>query len=282
MSAPGTGLLVCDLDGTLLGDDAATARFRAAWAAAVAGDVRLVYATGRGYESYVGLVEDGILPAPHASITSTGADIRATGDPGLGAEWAAAVAAVWQQEAALEAVGGFGFPVLECTPLRLVLGLPEGASSDALHVRVDDMRAALTRTCAHPPELIISSHHDGTFLDIMPPGIDKGSAVAFIQKHFGVEDARTVVAGDSENDWAMLRLPGRKGVVVANANADLLALCRTLPAGHNEMYYAKAACAAGVIEGLRHHGIFPAGSGEAAPAPEGGPPCAAEPVMVPS
>uniref|UniRef100_A0A7S1SZK8 Sucrose phosphatase-like domain-containing protein n=1 Tax=Tetraselmis chuii TaxID=63592 RepID=A0A7S1SZK8_9CHLO len=272
-------LLVTDLDNTLLGDNAASVRFAELWRASAAGS-KLVYATGRDFDSYVWLVESGVLPAPDVSITSTGADIRHASDPTLGEQWATFVAEVWKPEAALQAVSGFGFPVLECTPLRLVLGLPEGASSDALHARVDDMSAALHRACDHSPELVISTHHDGTFLDILPPGVDKGSAVAFVQKYFGFGDDATVVAGDSENDWAMLRLPGRRGVVVGNANPDLLKLCNTL-GPDNKLYYAKAFYAEGVIEGLRHHRVIPANnapitaeSTESAAAPK--------PVLVPS
>jgi hydroxymethylpyrimidine pyrophosphatase-like HAD family hydrolase len=57
------------------------------------------------------------------------------------------------------------------------------------------------------------------FLEIMPRGTDKGSALAFIAEILGVSADQILVIGDSRNDEAMIRLAGT-GMAIANAAAN--------------------------------------------------------------
>jgi 5-amino-6-(5-phospho-D-ribitylamino)uracil phosphatase len=62
------------------------------------------------------------------------------------------------------------------------------------------------------------------FLEIIGPGADKGSALAFIAAHLGVARADVVAFGDGLNDVSMLRWAGHAVAVGPEAHADVLAL----------------------------------------------------------
>ena len=59
-------------------------------------------------------------------------------------------------------------------------------------------------------------------LEIVPPGVDKGSALRFIAEHYQVPIQNTISAGDAENDLPMIRAAGI-GCAVNNANDSLKA-----------------------------------------------------------
>jgi hydroxymethylpyrimidine pyrophosphatase-like HAD family hydrolase len=106
---------------------------------------------------------------------------------------------------------------------------------------LDELRRELQMAGQHV-NVVYSSQRD---LDILPAGVDKGSATAWLAKHWQFESRRVIVAGDSGNDLAMFQL-GFRGIVVGNAHQDLKSL-----SGPN-IYHAKGNCAAGVLEGMRY------------------------------
>jgi sucrose-6F-phosphate phosphohydrolase len=106
-------------------------------------------------------------------------------------------------------------------------------------------------------QVVWSSSRD---LDILPASSGKGKAIQFLVEHCGLDPHRIVVAGDTGNDAAMFE-HFDKGVVVANAKPELLALAESL--GDGRVYRAKQRHAAGVEEGLEHFGVLTAGSSDA-------------------
>ncbi len=59
------------------------------------------------------------------------------------------------------------------------------------------------------------------WLDIMPKGVNKGEAVEFLQKQFGVTPEETMVFGDYLNDYEMLEAASHS-YAMANAHTDIL------------------------------------------------------------
>jgi hydroxymethylpyrimidine pyrophosphatase-like HAD family hydrolase len=61
-----------------------------------------------------------------------------------------------------------------------------------------------------------------TYLEVVPVGISKGTALATLAAHLAIPISQTVAVGDSLNDIEMIRTAGL-GVAVANAREELKA-----------------------------------------------------------
>ncbi|HQE93811.1 MAG TPA: Cof-type HAD-IIB family hydrolase [Anaerolineae bacterium] len=61
---------------------------------------------------------------------------------------------------------------------------------------------------------IVRSH--AMFIEVVPSGVDKGSAVAWLAQYFGVPRDAVLAAGDQENDLTMIQWAGI-GVAMGNA-----------------------------------------------------------------
>lgn len=234
----GQFLLVSDLDGTLLGQPEALERF-ARWRQAHQDQLRLAYNSGRFYESICELVAEGPLPAPDAVIGGVGTEIRLypggevlAGWPPADVRWdRAAIQALLQAEERLQIQ-----PEDFQSPFKLSY-----YAYDLDESFLQELRRRLAEA-GHPVEVVYSSSRD---LDILPAGVNKGSAAAFLASFFHVPVDRVIVAGDTGNDAAMF-ICGFRGIVVANAQPELKALQSP------KVYHASCSYADGVLEGLEY------------------------------
>ncbi len=90
-------------------------------------------------------------------------------------------------------------------PTKLIL-LAEPPVRDQLH---DELRASFG-----PRAFITKS--DPEYLEIMAPGVDKGTSLALIAERYGIGTDEILAVGDADNDIGMLRAAG-VGVAVRNA-----------------------------------------------------------------
>ncbi len=65
---------------------------------------------------------------------------------------------------------------------------------------------------------IVRSH--AMFIEVVPLGVDKGSALAWLAQHFGVAREEVLAAGDQENDLTMIEWAG-VGVAMGNATPSV-------------------------------------------------------------
>ena len=96
-------------------------------------------------------------------------------------------------------------------------------------------------------EIIYSSNRD---LDIIPRGGNKGHAVGFLREVWQISEVNTAVCGGSGNDISLFKYSTHRGIIVGNAQPELLLWHQLHQADYH--YLAVAGYAAGIMEGLKY------------------------------
>ena len=237
-------VLVTDLDGTLLGGATPERRRFYRWLADQRQRVLHVFCTGRDLGSIARVLQEDEpigLAAPHLVIGDVGCTVA------CGASLLPLPLAVDPIEQRWRQLEHRLRPLLENQP-----GLsPQPVSSNrrlAYYVDVEAFDPALIpRLEAEGADCLLS---DNRYFDVLPAGVNKGTTLLALLEWLELDPATVVTAGDTLNDLAMFET-GLKGVMVGNAEADLLAQLPRLPA----TYLARAEGCAGIAEGLRHFGF---------------------------
>jgi sucrose-6F-phosphate phosphohydrolase len=231
-------LFVSDVDDTLLGDERAVGEF-AAWYEESRRSVRLAFNSGRFFDSVRETVRTAGLPEPDAYAGGVGTEIcfppagdRLAGWPMLSGGWDADVI----REVCAE------FHELEMQPAEFLSVYKISYYGHGLDdAYLDRLRQRLAEA-GQGARVVYSSRRD---LDVLPAGANKGTAVAHLAKHWRIDPARVIVAGDSGNDLDMFQ-QGFRGIVVANAHPELKSL------RDRNVFHTSRSHAAGVLEGLAH------------------------------
>lgn len=232
-------LLVSDLDGTLIGDESALMRF-AEWHERHRDRVTLAYATGRLFDDVRQLIAATDLPEPRAVIGAVGSDIRLFDSGQSLADWPPVSRTTWDAGRVRAALA---------SDLRLTDQPRDVQTSckvsyfgyDLTPGELEEVAQAL-KDAGLAADITYSSRRD---LDVMPEGVNKGSAVCHLARLLGRREDEVIVCGDTGNDLAMFRC-GFRGVVVGNAHRELKALAS------EQVFVASAYCAGGVLEGVEY------------------------------
>jgi len=248
--APGTSpflqakaVLICDLDGTLLGEPAAL-RELLAWIREQRGTLAFGVATGRKLDNALWALKEAGVPMPDVVIGGIGTEIYYSFSRSRDPAWETHIRQGWRREEVAHALAAM--PGLRPQarrrqgPYKLSYTVKPGRlpplSSLVEAVHKAGLRANLVYS---------GSRH----LDVLPPGASKGLAVRYLAYTWGIPLDRFLVAGDSGNDRDML-LGDMLGIVVGNHSPELAAL-----RGRSRVYFARSPCAAGILEGIRHYAL---------------------------
>ena len=240
-------LLVTDLDNTLVGDDAALEelnhlleRHRQEHG------TKIVYATGRSLALYRELTAEQQLLQPDALVAAVGTEIYLKDDDNPDTEWAYKLSQGWDRDLIVASAAHFADivpqPDTEQRPFKVSYFLTEEAAVEVLP-RLE----SLLQERGLSAKLVYSSGRD---LDILPHNSDKGWAMQFLRQRWGIDATRTVVCGDSGNDISLFSVGEERGIIVGNAQPELGLWYDLNPADYR--YRAQAACAGGILEGLKY------------------------------
>lgn len=239
-------LFVTDLDNTLVGNDAALTELNRRLAQhRQEHGTRIVYATGRSLSLYQQLKIEKELLEPDALVLSVGTVIYHQGsevpDPG----WSSKLSQNWDREQVTTVAASFTEltpqPASEQGTFKVSYYLAQAAAPTVLPQLEEQLKAQ-----GLDIRLVYSSGQD---LDVLPRHGNKGTATAFLRDNFGMLPARTVVCGDSGNDIALFEAGDGYGIIVGNAQPELLDWHQTNPSEYR--YLASAHCAGGILEGLQ-------------------------------
>ncbi|MBV8887773.1 MAG: sucrose-phosphate phosphatase [Chroococcidiopsidaceae cyanobacterium CP_BM_RX_35] len=244
-------LFVTDLDNTLVGNDQALAELnRLLSQYRQEHGIKIIYATGRSPILYRQLKAEKQLLEPDALIAAVGTEIYLSGNNTPDPSWAERLSQKWNRDLVVAASAHFADltpqPDSEQRPFKVSFFLTQAAAAEVL-----PQLESLLQKQGLETKLIYSTGQD---LDILPRHSDKGVAMQFLQQRLEFDPEQTVVCGDSGNDIALFSMGEERGIIVGNAQPELLQWHKAHPASYH--YLAQAACASGILEGLNHFGFL--------------------------
>lgn len=237
-----------DLDGTLIGNPEATRRFKQAWESLpVRTRPLLVYASGRLVQDVIDLLATQVLPWPDFVIGGVGTQIYDGRQKRPLNLYSQQFEATWNLEiieSIVRQCPGIARQPSEFLHMFKSSWYLHDATTDALSLLEQRLIDAGQNVC-----VVYSSMRD---LDILPAGSGKGGALTWLCDSLGIPPKDIVVAGDTGNDSGMFLLPGIRGIVVENAQPELIEAVVKVPT-----FNATRVLADGVLEGLQHFGVIP-------------------------
>ncbi|KAF3775705.1 Sucrose-phosphatase 2 [Nymphaea thermarum] len=212
LSGPARVMLVSDLDHTMVDhhdpDNLSLLRFNALWEAHYRHNSTLVFSTGRSPTLYKKLRKEKPMLSPDITITSVGTEIT-YGQAMLPDDgWEHVLNKKWDRK----------ISPTEQRPHKVSFYVEKEHAQEAITTLSDKLKDR-----GLDVKIIYSG---GIDLDILPQGAGKGQALAYLLKKFNSEGrkppASTLVCGDSGNDADLFIVPDVYGVMVSNAQEELL------------------------------------------------------------
>ncbi|GJE62599.1 Cof-type HAD-IIB family hydrolase [Methylobacterium trifolii] len=119
-------------------------------------------------------------------------------------------------------------------PLLAAASKIVGVSRDHAHLAACEAEVA-----ARLGDRAVVHRSQAYYLDVTPPGIDKGGFVGWMSRHLAIPEHRVATFGDAGNDRAMF---ARSGLSVAMGNAEdgVKAAARAVTAGNDADGFAEA------------------------------------------
>jgi sucrose-6-phosphatase len=238
-------LLVTDLDHTLVGDAQATVVLNQKLTA-MRDRLCLIYATGRSYASACRLKQREQLLEPDYWITGVGTEIYHQGDRNL--DWAQRLDQNWQRDAIVKQVQAFPELVPQSDAAQNPWKISYILQSPLAESILTNLRSTLAQANL-AANIIFSSHRH---VDILPPSGDKGLAVSYVRQQLQLDPDAMLVCGDSGNDISLFQ-HAPHGILVRNAQPELLNWYRQSHPSPVRHYWAQSAYAWGILEGLFYY-----------------------------
>ncbi|KAL3689572.1 hypothetical protein R1sor_015881 [Riccia sorocarpa] len=252
-------MIVSDLDHTMVDHEdkeyTSLLRFGALWESNYRQKSLLVFSTGRSPVLYEELRQEVPLLTPDILIMSVGTEIRYgdTMEEDLG--WVKELDVNWNRDIIVEEAKKLNLQFQADSEQRPHKVSFRVSKSDASTV-VEKLNAAF-KTRGLKAKCIYSG---GIDLDVLPVGAGKGKALAYLLKKFKAEGTtpnQTLVCGDSGNDAELFEVADVHGVIVGNAQEELVEWHKRNAQNTTTIFRATKRCAAGIIEAMEHFKFAP-------------------------
>ncbi len=241
-------VLATDLDGTFLGGEQSDRVALYDWIEDNRDTVGLIFVTGRDPEFIFDLCETQGVPRPEYVVGDVGttiAEVTSDGQIAPIPELEEEIAEAWGDNTSVRVRMGLD-PImglkLQPTKFRYRMSFDyDPEKFDPLAVEIVDQLGL---------DHLISAEQ---YFDVLPKGVSKGPSILRLLAHLGIEQGKTLVAGDTFNDLSMLQT-GLPAVAVGGSEKGLLEAVKHI----ESVYQATAIGAAGIREAIREMNMHPA------------------------